>query len=113
MDISLSKLLEIVKDMEAWHAATHGITKSPTRLSRPLNNSNVLSIAWGIILKNYYLSDIQIYWTSIFFFFLSFLFFLLIFVFPSSLLPFPPHPLTPPLPFSKSKNPTQEWMKDK
>ena len=28
MDMSLSKLPEIVKDREAWHAAVHGITKS-------------------------------------------------------------------------------------
>ena len=33
MDVSLSKLREIVKDREAWHAAVHGITKSQTRLS--------------------------------------------------------------------------------
>jgi len=30
MDISLSKLQEIVKDREAWRAAVHGITKSQT-----------------------------------------------------------------------------------
>ena len=30
MDMSLSKLREIVKDREAWHAAVHGITKSLT-----------------------------------------------------------------------------------
>ena len=30
MDMSLSKLQEIVKDREAWHAAIHGITKSWT-----------------------------------------------------------------------------------
>ena len=32
MDMNLSKLQEIVKDREAWHAAIHGITKSRTRL---------------------------------------------------------------------------------
>ena len=32
-DMSLSKLQEIVKDMEAWHAAVHGATKSWTYLS--------------------------------------------------------------------------------
>ena len=30
MDISLSRLWEIVKNREAWHAAVHGVTKSCT-----------------------------------------------------------------------------------
>jgi len=30
IDMSLSKLLEIVKDMEAWHAIVHGVAKSWT-----------------------------------------------------------------------------------
>ena len=33
MDMSLSKLWEIVKDREAWHAVVHGDTKSQTQLS--------------------------------------------------------------------------------
>ena len=32
MDMNLSKLQEIVKDREAWHAATHGVTGGQIRL---------------------------------------------------------------------------------
>ena len=39
MDMNLNKLWEIVKDMEAWHAAVHGVTKSQTQW---LNNKNGL-----------------------------------------------------------------------
>ena len=33
MDMSLSKLQEIVEDIGAWHATVHGVTKSQTQLS--------------------------------------------------------------------------------
>ena len=33
MDVSVSELRDMVMDREAWHAATHGVTESRTRLS--------------------------------------------------------------------------------
>ena len=33
MDMGLGRLLQLVIDREAWHAAVHGVTKSRTRLS--------------------------------------------------------------------------------
>ena len=43
VDISLSKLQEIVKDREAWHAIVHGVAKSQTRLSDRTTTTEMLS----------------------------------------------------------------------
>ena len=42
VDMSLSKLCEIVKDRETWHAAVHGVTKSQAQLS---NEQQQLSVS--------------------------------------------------------------------
>ena len=38
MDMSLSKLQEMVIDMEAWHAAVHGTTKNQAQLNNNFSN---------------------------------------------------------------------------
>ena len=47
MDISLSKLHEMVKDREAWHAIVHGVSKSQT-----LNNTL-------LFIKTYFIFDLK------------------------------------------------------
>ena len=42
MDVSLSKLRELVMDGEAWRAAVHGVAKSQTRLTTEQQHGPVL-----------------------------------------------------------------------
>ena len=50
-DMSLSKLQEIVKDREAWHAAVHGAAELDT--TKPVNNNNFLSHKFLICVSFY------------------------------------------------------------
>ena len=45
MDMSLSKLQEVVKDKEAWCAAVHGVTKSQAQ--QRLNKIPHRAVTWG------------------------------------------------------------------
>ena len=48
VDMSVSKLWEMVKDREAWHAAVNGVAKSHTELSERTTTTTILTEMYGV-----------------------------------------------------------------
>ena len=65
-NMSLSKLREIVKDREAWHAAVHGVAKNQTQLSKgtTITEKSRQSGAWALKEKVHWRIMRACYWLS-------------------------------------------------
>ena len=74
MDMSLSKLGDIVKDREVWRAAVHGVTKSQTRLSDWTTATKIChwTILWTAYSSHYIESSVLFFFQFCFFCFVLF-----------------------------------------